>query len=104
MIKPHRESGGGGSKKDAKREAAQVFKIFIFAQVFKMLQILSFHTWSSIFSGFQNDSNFEVFSLSLFQKMIDKLKSMGPNNGPAQVCHIFMQISASIQMFVIHQI
>merc|ERR1719471_544654 len=36
-----RESGGGGSKKDAKREAAQ--------------------------------------------KMIDKLKSMGPNNGPAQV-------------------
>jgi len=36
-----RETGGGGSKKDAKREAAQ--------------------------------------------KMIDKLKSMGPNNGPAQV-------------------
>ena len=59
---------------------------------------------NSIFSGFQNDSNFEVFSLSLFQKMIDKLKSMGPNNGPAQVCHIFMKISASIQMFGIHQI
>ena len=36
-----REGGGGGSKKDAKREAAQ--------------------------------------------KMIDKLKSMGPNNSPAQV-------------------
>ena len=38
-----REAGGGGSKKDAKREAAQ--------------------------------------------KMIDKLKSMGPNNTPAQVNH-----------------
>ena len=90
LKKPHRESGGCGSKEDAKREAAQVFKCF--------------HTWSNIYSGFQNDSNFEVFLLSLFQKMIDKLKSMGPNNGPAQVCHIFMQISASIQMFGIHQI
>jgi len=39
-----RESGGGGSKKDAKREAAQ--------------------------------------------KMIDKLKSMGPNNSPAQVTDV----------------
>ena len=48
MIKPHRESGGGGSKKDAKREAAQVFKIFIFAQVFKMLQILSFQDFKMI--------------------------------------------------------
>ena len=39
-----REGGGGGSKKDAKREAAQ--------------------------------------------KMIDKLKSMGPNNSPAQVAGV----------------
>ena len=81
MIKPHRESGGGGSKKDAKREAAQVFKIFIFVQVFKMLQILSFQDFKMI-------QTLKLFSLSLFQKMIDKLKSMGPNNGPAQVCHI----------------
>ena len=48
LKKPHRESGGGGSKKDAKREAAQVFKIFIFAQVFKMLQILSFQDFKMI--------------------------------------------------------
>ena len=78
LKKPHRESGGCGSKEDAKREAAQVFKCF--------------HTWSNIYSGFQNDSNFEVFLLSLFQKMIDKLKSMGPNNGPALVV---MQITTS---------
>ena len=42
-----RESGTGGSKKDAKREAAQ--------------------------------------------KMIDKLKSMGPNNGPASVSDVANQ-------------